>query len=441
MLPLHKVKNFYRSLPPFLTTPLLFVPHRFFGGREFKTTLGELNKYDRIVDKSKRREFEELILCKFLSDAIRHVPYYRNWARSNGLETINSYKQVFDFPIINKEVVQERVEDFIDDRCQSKYPVYTGGTSGRQLKFFHSNVSYGREWAFLANFLSRYGVSIDEKRYSLRGVDVKDEGTLCQINPVYKELIISQHANTPENIEKIFFKISSFKGKWIHGYPSTVYQFCLALKEKKLAIPSIKSVLLVSEKLYDFQKDLIEEVLKAKIISFYGMSERVVFAPLTTDGFIPHRCYGVSEIIDGEHVATGFINNGTCLIRYKTGDCLEGKLDSDGLVQRFSSFEGRWGGDSIVGLSGVKINMTVLNTHSELLNGIQKYQFRQSTIGQCDLLLQSTKPIPDDKVTSIQKLFQAKLGKDIKLSCKLVDKVEVTSRGKHKFVHSAIKGS
>ena len=84
--------------------------------------------------------------------------------------------------------------------------------------------------------------------------------------------------------------------------------------------------------------------------------------------------------------------------------------------------------------------MTVLNTHSELLNGIEKYQFRQSTIGECDLLLQSNKLIPHDKVISIQKLFQAKLGKDIKLSCKLVDEIEITSRGKHKFVHSAING-
>ena len=436
MLSLEKIKNIYKFLPASLTAPLFLMPHSLIGGKQFRKTLRELDDYDRITNAPQRHNLENLVLCEFLSDAIKHVPFYRDWASKRGLQSIKHYTQIFDFPIIGKELVQDRVEEFIDDRCKAKFPVYTGGTSGSQLKFYHSNKAYAKEWAFLSNFLAKTGISIDEKRYSLRGVDIKSKSSHWQLNPVYKEFIISPHANTPDNVEKMFSSITTFDGKWIHGYPSTVYQFCLALKEKKLVLPSVKAVLLVSEKLHNFQKDLIEQVLDAKIVSFYGMSERVVFAPLSQEGFTPHRCYGVSELIDGEHIATGFTNDGTCLIRYRTGDCLKGELDSDGFVKRFESFEGRWGGDFIVGLSGSKINMTVLNTHSELLNDIEKYQFNQSTLGYCDLLLQTSKRISDQKVTKIQELFQAKLGADITLSCKVVEGISVTSRGKHKFVHS-----
>lgn len=438
MFALDKIKRAYQKLPPALSYPLIWLPHKLIAGSSYNKTLGLLARYDSLRSVESRLNFEKETLRQALEDAIYFVPFYRDWAKSKGIKAISDYTQLFDFPILSKEEVQDRISDFIDDRCGARYQVHTGGTSGKQLNFYHSNECYGKEWAFIANFLSEGGVSVDDRRYSIRGVDIKDKDSLYEINPVYKELIISPHANTSEGVERIFNNLASFNGSWIHGYPSTVYQFCLALRHNGLSLPAVKAVLLVSEKVYDFQRSVIEEVLGAKIISFYGMSERVVFAPLTEGRFTPHRCYGVSEIIDGEHVATGFINSGTRLVRYRTGDALTGEVDSTGLITSFSSFEGRWGGDFLVGRSGAKINMTVLNTHSDLLNRIEKYQFRQTRIGYCDLLLQSEHYISNEEIEKIRALFQAKLGKSIFLSCWVVKEIETTKRGKHKFVNSML---
>lgn len=430
---LSSVKKIYHSCPPFVTAPLRYVPFEVFAGPHFRNTSTLLNQFDAL-EIEEQTSLTDLKLVSTLNDYIKNVPFYREWSREIGIDRITNPTQLFEFPIIGKEHIANDAKAFIHDEAKCLYSVSTGGSSGAPVNFYHSPKCYGTEWAFFSNFLKSHGVSVNSRRYCLRGVDTFSADAVVATNNLYKELMISPSALSKERIGECFKQLSDFGGTWIHGYPSTVYQFCKILSELNFKLPKVKSVVLISEQVHDFQTTTIEEVLGAKVITFYGMSERVVFAPMKNDVFVPHPLYGVSEIVDGEHVATGFINDATCLVRYRTGDWLEAKTNELGLVAEFSKFQGRWKGSSLVGFGGERVNMTVLNSHSSLLKHVEKFQFRQSEMGKCELALKPSSGFIADHEQSIGDIFRNKLGSGFELTTTLVSDIETSPRGKHQYI-------
>lgn len=436
---LSTIKNIYQNIPPSLIAPLEIIPFSVFAGSSYREQLQILNTYNNLSIKDKR-SYSQRALINFLNDAIRHVPFYENWANKNGINEIKSPADLKNFPIIDKNIVQNDISDFCHKKAKGSYKVTTGGSSGKPLSFFHTKRCYGKEWAFLTDLLKSHNIPINSRRYSLRGLDSLKENSKVELNPLYKELKIAPHSVTNESLQSVWNQIESFGGEWIHGYPSIVYQFCIALEEMKLKLKTVKKVLLISEQVHDFQKKKIEEVLRCEVISFYGMSERVVFAELKNQELIPHPMYGISEIIEGEHVGTGYINDGTVLIRYKTGDKLTGRINDYGFIDKFEQFEGRWSGSSLIGSKGEKINMTILNTHDKAMTDIKNFQFHQEKVGEVTLKIVINSNFKEITAIKIKKLFQKKLGPNFKLKLKIVDKISFSKRGKHQYIISTVPG-
>tara|TARA_Y100000022_G_scaffold147311_1_gene129074 strand:+ start:1143 stop:2456 length:1314 start_codon:yes stop_codon:yes gene_type:complete len=431
------IKKIYYSLPQFVKWPLQFLPFYIFAGKDYRETKRLLSKYN-LLNSEEKLDFSRNFALNKINDYILNVPFYRTWAQQNTIKEITSIEQLKEFPIIDKKIVMDNPLMFKHDKARGLYEISTAGTSGKPLKFFHTPSCYGKEWAFLDNLVSPYGVKIDSKNYSLRGVDVINADDKISHNYLYNELIISPSAISPTKISNIIQQLEKFNAQWIHCYPSTLYLLAKALKEKGLRLPMLKNALLASEQLFSFQKDLIHSVFDINLISFYGMSERVVFAEFKDDIFLPHPLYGLSELIDGEHVASGFINDGTCLLRYRTGDKLKGVVNRSGFLDSFTEFDGRWKGSHLVGESGEMINMTVLNTHCKLLDSIQLFQFRQSKKGECLLLLKPNNEFDPNDELLIKNFFQTKLGNGFNLQTKLVSEIERSSRDKHQFIISEL---
>lgn len=435
---LSSVKNLYLRIPPSFLSPLEFVPYKVFAGASYRTQSKILSYFDNLeVDEQKN--FAEKMGVNFLNDAIKYVPFYREWARDNKIKTVKTLRDLHLFPVIDKTTVMGRLQDFCDERSSGRYMVSTGGTTGRPMKFYHTGKCYGREWAFLANFLQKHGLSVDARRYSLRGVDTLMSDTGIGKNPLYKELKIAPRSLTKNSLIANWMEIQKYKGQWIHGYPSLVYQFCLLVEKLNLSLPTVKGVLLISEKLHEFQKEKISEVLNCSVLSFYGTSERVVFAPLDDEELVPHPLYGVSEVVNGEHVGTGYINDGTVLIRYRTGDAVRPKTTVNNLVTSIGQFEGRWLTDSLVGLGGETINMTVLNTHDPIITLLKNFQFVQKSVGKVSLRVVPEDHLSDENIAKILNLFGKKLGPNYQLDLEVTDEILSTSRGKHRYIVSDIE--
>ena len=136
-----------------------------------------------------------------------------------------------------------------------------------------------------------------------------------------------------ENVDAILHAIRKSGYNYIHGYPGSIYKFFILVKKKHGEFPSdinIKAFLLASENIFDWQIDLMREMIPtAKVICHYGQAEKVALGAWNSDEnyhFIP--TYSITEINENKIVGTSFISDVMPLIRYEVNDTMELKSES-----------------------------------------------------------------------------------------------------------------
>ena len=439
MISLSNIKKIYHKSPQAIKKMLLRVPFSFFLGSKYREHLDYLRSF-YLLSLDNKISISETFLLSYLNDAIRDTPFYMDFAKQKRWNNINSLEQFFEFPIISKDHITEDLKWFTPIHVKRKFTVTTGGTSGKQTELLMSNDAYKKEWAYKVLMLDKGGININSRRICLRGVDFYGSRAAIRYNPLYKEIQISPFNLNEKSFVEILSEVESFCPEWIHGYPSSIYEFARLCKLNNVDNLNLKAALLVSEKLYSEQSKFIESVLDVNLMSFYGMTERVIFAPkVENDCFIPDLAYGYTEEHEGQLIGTGYINQATRLIRYCTGD--EAIVKKKGaLVTEITSLRGRWGKEYLVGKNGTKITMTSLNVHSEELYFIKCYQFFQSIPGKCQLkivLCERYNP-SKDMLEEARYVFQRKVGDELDISLIIVDTIPLSKRGKHKFIDSTI---
>jgi phenylacetate-CoA ligase len=435
---LQKLKTFYKSLPDELTYPLLYIPFGLFCGKSYRQDFSALQ--DSITLSNEQIELiRNQKLITYVNDSIKHTKFYADTAKKLKIEQIVNVEQLLEFPLISKEHIQNELDLFLDERYKNKrYKVTTGGTTGKQTALFLSNDCYGKEWAFVNSYLLANNVNVNAKRLCLRGVSGIKPSELLGYNFLYKELLISPFRLNSESVINSLSKIKKFQPKFIHGYPSSVKELSAILESNEETIDSIDTILLVSERIYPEQLIQIKKAFNANILSFYGMTERVIFAPLVDDVYIPNQLYGITEEVNGELIGTGFSNSATRLIRYRTGDTAT-VTKSGNFVSKIDELTGRWGKEYLHGKTGVNITMTSLNTHCNALERVNKYQFYQTSIGTCELRLIVNSDFTNLDFKNVIDAFQYKVGNELDINCKIVNDIPLTSRGKHQFIVVKLK--
>lgn len=429
---LNMIKRVYLDAPNFLKRPLLKVPFAVFCGNPYREQISHLRSQRAITVGS---ELHLALLFKFVNDCIRYVPYYKNTATDVGLSEVNSLEDFRKLPLLTKADVRNNLDRLHNrDFAGPSYKVSTGGSSGKQLHFLMSNRAYSREWAFFSRFLSDRGININSKRISLRGVDGIDPESLIGYNFLYKELLISPFRLTEEELLKNFEDIEHFGATWIHGYPSTVNTLARLILSSNLSIPNIQNVVLVSEQIYPEHVATIKKAFNCPIHTFYGASERVIFAEDINGEYAPNPLYGYTELIDNELVGTGFVNEATPLIRYRSGDEARASVSENGSVLKIHEITGRWGKEFLIGAKGQKIYSTALNLHSDALDRISQYQFYQSQPGVCELRIVPDSTFEEGDGKNVAGAFQAKVGHALVIEPKVVDQIDLSPRGKHKYI-------
>jgi len=439
MISLSKIKSIYHHTPQPIKNVLLRVPFGLFLGSDYRRHLSHLKAFD-LLSLEEKIVASEVQLLNYVNNAIKDTPFYIDIAKQKGWRKIESMDQFFELPLLTKEQLTADLKWFTPNHVKNSYTVTTGGTSGKQTELLMSNDAYKKEWAYKTLMLEKSGININSKRVCLRGVDFYGSKSSVRYNPLYKEIQVSPFKLNESEFKNILSKVRSFKPKWIHGYPSSIYEFARLCKLQGIDYIRLNAALLVSEKLYPEQAELIESVLGTKLLSFYGMTERVIFAPQEENGnFVPDLAYGYTEEREGQLIGTGYVNNATRLIRYCTGD--EVMVAKQGeLVTNITSLKGRWGKEYLVGKKGTKITMTSLNVHSEELHFIKCYQFYQSENGKCLLKIVLSEHYTPTvaELNGVKAVFQQKVRDELAIALKIVDEIPLTKRGKHKFIESTL---
>lgn len=444
---LEQIKNFYQKLPNGVKKIVSYIPPYALLGASYR-------KHCKFLDISNKwsgkelAQHQEKLLFDMVEFAATTVPYYRDLFLKLGLcSRLRSMDEFYRIPYLTKEIILSEKNRMVSDAVplKSRYIVTTGGTCGTPMEFWMSSDAYAKEWAFVHDLNRRFGIEPTDRKIGLRGVPFlhANKGVYFQLNPVYRELQLSPFHLTEEVVNSLKKEILDFQPRYIHGYPSAVSELArLATEGRWGQSLNLKGVLVISEPVFSFQEQLIKEVFGCDVFSFYGHTERLVFAgnaPGISDFMVDPR-YGYAEEFDGELVGTGFLNKAMPMLRYRTGDGVKFITTINHTESGIQSFpkiykiEGRWLQEIVIGKNGNRISVTALNMHSDLFKNVIRFQYRQKNAGELLLVVIPKPGFKDEDKIKINNAFKNKLGNSIDLQIITTFEIPLTKRGKHRFL-------
>lgn len=435
------------------------IPPRFRYGKVFWDTYNFLQE-SQWWSKAKLEEYQMQQLEKLLNHAYQNVPYYRKVFDERGLKPkdIQNFDDFRKLPYLTKEIIQKNLPDL---KAQN-YPWFkfqyatTGGSTGIPLGFYvERSISSAKERSFMLTQWNRVGFKIGDRCVVLRGnvVHSANKNKFWEYNPVDKNLILSSYHMTDETLPKYIKKIREFKPDFIQAYPSAITILARFMKENNAEpFSTVKAILCASENLYSWQRELLEEVMKCRVWSFYGHSERVALAGECEKSTYYHIQpeYGIIELIIsagnpvtnenemGEIVATGFNNFAMPFIRYRTMDLAvptNAKCECGRNYPLLKKVEGRLQ-ELIVTEDKRLITLTALifAQHFEAFSKIKEMQLVQEKKGKIVVKIVETSQYSDNDEKEIFSKMQGAVGSGLELKFDYVDHIPRTKNGKYRFL-------
>ena len=431
---LSTLKSVYEKLPKNKLKFLKYIPDGVLFGKSY------LSYQDKV-------SFDKAIINQKLFDIL-------NYSRDNthfGLESIpkkiyiDEVKDILnELPLITSTELADNLDHFTSFEFQKSnaYLAKTGGTGGNPTSILLSNESYGIEWAHMHHIWSYVGHDRKkDMKLTLRGKRLKGS-KIIEYNPVYNELLVDTFKVKYENFENFLKEIKKYNIKYIHGYPSLIKEFMVYF-EKYNYIPELKGILLGSEGCSKEDKKIFANFFDTKIIHWYGQTEKVTLAvdEEANNIFRVYTSYGYPRVVNGELVATTFINKALPLINYRTGDGAEIIEDENSIY--LTNISSRRAKDFIYLNKNKKISVTPKNLYFPIQEELLSYQIYQKQFGKIEIkiLQKVSSKIPTEKLLEIfYSGIKEKLN-DFIIMIKSVDENEIqkSHRGKIVFLVQEIR--
>lgn len=409
-------------------------------------------------------ELERQVAEERLSVLIRRAgrtPFWKpllDEARVKG-SCSTSFADLRRLPLLDKETVRGALDTMIDPDMsfQRRKYVTTGGTTGRPLGVWIDRDASPRDWAHVVSAWSAVGYRLDDRRVVLRGVNLGDGASrrLTRYEALRQELYVSVFDLDEDHLPEIQERVNRFGARYLHGYPSALEVLGRSYAGSNARRPRLDAIFAVSENLYPGQREHIESLFDAPVVSFYGMSEKAAFASecAQRNGYHVHEIYGHIEIVDeqgravdepgvrGEIVTTGLVSGSVPLIRYRTGDhavWLDGTCKCGRAGRRLGPIEGRWGREFLVTQKGSRIHMSALNLHSAAFDAVARFRFIQEAPGQVNLLVVPMREYSLEDRRRILREMDRKLKGLVEVHLIEVETLELSPRGKGIFIEQRL---
>ncbi|MEL0651809.1 hypothetical protein V6246_10280 [Algibacter sp. TI.3.09] len=438
---LYHLLTLYKNLP----FPIKFIVGKIYNSLPTNIKYGRFyNLYlKRINDFNKR---QNVLLENQISYVIENIPYYKG----------NEYKSIIDFPVINKNIIRENFNQFLNLK-NNGIKTNTGGSSGTPFEFYlEKGVSRPKEKAHFDWYWNQFGYNSGNKILMIRGESLAND-KLYEYQAIGNKLAISCYHINKINIESVINIINKFNPKFIHGYPSALKNFIDLVEENSKSLElEIKAIFLGSEGLFYKDKERIKKYFNSKIAHWYGHSERLVHAGncMYSDDFHIFPFYGYVELLDDENnvitepnikgkiVATGFDNTVMPFIRYDTGDEAEysemNKCNCGFIGNSFKKIHGR-NQDYIYLIDRTKVSLTafVFGQHFDEFSKINQIQLEQNEYGKLIIRIVLRGETINNK-GFVKKLTDS-VNAQLEIELKIVENIKKTKRGKHIFLIQNLK--
>ncbi len=450
------MKNFVSNIPYAVKFPLLrlysFLPGRLRYSRVFWKTYGFLRE-SQWWKKQQLEDYQMQQLGKLLDHAYNNVPYYRRIFDERGLKPsdIKDLNDLGKLPYLTKDSFRMNFDGMVAENLNRKslLEISTSGTSGKPLQFYASKETREKELAFVFHQWERVGFTPDDFSVQVRGDVVP--GKVFHYDPKRRALRLSPGIGGREEVAYYLRMMGRFKAKYLHGYTGSIAALASRIRKYGFKVPfKLRAVLFASEAVYQWERDITQEVFNCRTYSFYGMSEQAVIAGECEKDSSYHCVpqYGITEI-DGdtkEIIGTSFLNYANPFIRYRTTDRCSDVLETPcgGCGRAYypilGRIEGRLG-DLLVSAEGKAISSPAITHLFKHFKEIRDNQIIQETPGLVNVKIV---PWPDHDEKKLKAEIEAlcRALEDImsgtEVKGQIVDNIQRAPSGKFKWIISKV---
>lgn len=381
----------------------------------------------------------ERVFLKIFRKAYTKSSFYHKLYTEAGikLEDIKCLGDISKLPVVTKDMILHQSDALLTTSKWKLLKNRTSGTTGTPLTVFEDWKSIWKEQAYFYCYRKRCGYIYGQPLVSLRG-NLGKKDTMMYVH-ISNTLYLSSYNINEQTVEAYYKGIEKRSPQAIEGYPSSLYNLALLLKDKGLYC-NIPVCFTSSENLLDFQRQLIEERFQTKIFDHYGTTERTIriSESIKHDGYFEDPGYSINEYLKDRVVSTSLINSAFPLIRYQSSDVVILKENTKDERVSIDRIQGR-SGNCIKGKDGSIYNNAALTFILTYSHNIRYAQFIQKKNGKVLLNIVPEAVFSSQNLDELKQMIDLKIGlSNLELEINLIKEQDLiyTTRNKYSYIIS-----
>jgi phenylacetate-CoA ligase len=400
-------------------------------------------------------------LQALLDHAYRTVPHYFDAFIRAGLrpQDLKRPADLERLPILDRAVIRERPHRLMSASFKPEQLIQsaTGGSTGELMRFRYDRESFDRRAAAAMRGDSWAGWGLCLPEFYIWGIPLMPQSRLKRLkvqvhHGLLRRTIVSSFDLTPEKVTTAARFYRRQKPRVVVGYANALYEFARCVKAAGIALPPPNGVISSAEKLYPYQRALVEEVFGAPVFDRYGCREVMLIGAecrehcglhVTADNLyveIVNKGTACEPGEPGEILLTDLHNYGMPLIRYRVGDigAWKGKDCPCGRgLPLLKVVEGRVL-DVITTPSGRAIAGEFFPHLFKDFAAIRRYQVVQETRERVRVRAALSAPLEQGQRALLERKVAEMLGPELRVDWEMGQDVVVESTGKFRPVRSMV---
>ena len=451
------LENIYDKSPIFFQNIMTTVSGYQRNSKRYGKTYHEYRKFLREFDEwpiDEKLEYQRQELVSLIRYAYNSSPFYRDLYKGIDINQIQSIEDLKILPIVDKEMLREKINEVITISRKEGVEGHTGGTTGKSLVVLNRVEDSMKRMAMLDHFKSRVRFEHRKmKRATFNGKHIvppnQNKKVFWRYNHACKQMIYSSFHLTEENMQYYVNSLNEYKPQAIDGFFMSMCDLASYIERHNIRLEfNPIAIFPTSETLTQSGRELLERVFKCKVYDQYASSEG---APFVTEcekqELHIELASGVFEHFEkssDEVLVTSFTTYGTPLIRYRIGDAMSFEGGSRTCECGMESplvkeIQGRRL-DFLYTADGAKINGgNVANLFKNMPNALVRAQTIQDKLNEIKILLEVDKRLYKKEYDELlRNEFLHKFGKKTRIVIEHVNEIPREKSGKFRMIKNNI---
>ena len=404
------------------------------------------------------KNHQNKLFLDFVEFCYNKSQYYKELFDSINLklDDIKSIDDIKLIPILTKDIVRNNLDKLVvKENFNKKNIVHTTGSTGSPLTYYGSSYRSENIVAGLWRYYARCGWVPGDQVASIWGFkNHNNSGLKSKLRDYFSGIT---HFNAwkanDSDFQNWFDSIKEKNVRIIMCYGSSGSRFANWLLTNNKTYKGLKGVFSTSEKLYDYQKKIMEDAFLCPVFDMYGCGEVTHLACSCKKGNM-HLNPDMSIVEEGELnenqqtplIVTGFSNLTIPFLRYQNGDSgfLSDKKCDCGINTPLMELKVSRLSDVFKFSDGKKYPSLyfVLRLYKKGFDGVELFQFHQDKIDHIFLRIVKNKRFSQETHDNILEIInEIKEHINYKANVELIyqNYIEQSSSSKHYYAKSDIK--